>query len=77
MGFKWNEADFVQYVADPTKFLQAKENDKKARGKMMFKLPKEEDAKNVYAYIASLSPAPAADGAAAPAADAAAAPASN
>ena len=59
MGFKWNEADFVQYVADPTKFLQEKEDDKKAKGKMMFKLPKEEDAKNVYAYIASLSPAPA------------------
>jgi cytochrome c len=59
MGFTWNEADFVKYVADPTKFLQEKENDKKARGKMMFKLPKEEDAKNVYAFIASLSPAPA------------------
>lgn len=59
MGFKWNEADFVKYVADPTKFLQEKEDDKKAKGKMMFKLPKEEDAKNVYAYIASLSPAPA------------------
>lgn len=59
-GFKWNEADFVAYVADPTKFLQEKLGDKKAKGKMMFKLPKEEDAKNVYAFIASLSPAPAA-----------------
>jgi cytochrome c len=70
MGFAWNEEDFVKYVADPTKFLQEKENDKKARGKMMFKLPKEEDARNVYAFIASLSPAPAAT-------DAAAEPASN
>jgi len=60
MGFTWNEADFVKYVADPTKFLQEKENDKKAKGNMMFKLPKEEDAKNVWAFIASLSPAPAA-----------------
>lgn len=58
-GFKWNEADFVAYVADPSKFLEDKLGDKKARGKMMFKLPKEEDAKNVYAFIASLSPAPA------------------
>jgi cytochrome c len=60
-GFKWNEADFVTYVADPSKFLEEKLGDKKARGKMMFKLAKEEDAKNVYAFIASLSPAPAAN----------------
>ena len=59
-GFAWNEADFVTYVADPAKFLQTKLEDKKAKSKMMFKLPKEEDAKNVYAFIASLSPAPAA-----------------
>ncbi|WP_374434968.1 cytochrome c family protein [Tabrizicola sp.] len=57
MGFAWNEEDFVKYVADPTKFLQEKEEDGKARSKMMFKLPKEEDARNVYAFIASLSPA--------------------
>ena len=59
-GFVWNEADFVAYVADPSKFLQTKLDDKGARGKMMFKLPKEADAANVWAYIASLSPAPAA-----------------
>jgi cytochrome c len=67
MGFTWNEEDFVQYVADPTKFLQEREEDGKARSKMMFKLPKEEDARNVWAFIASLSPA----------AGAAAEPASN
>ena len=58
-GFAWNEADFVTYVADPTKFLKEKLGDKSAKSKMSFKLAKEEDAKNVYAYIASLSPAPA------------------
>ncbi|MFN3992221.1 MAG: c-type cytochrome [Tabrizicola flagellatus] len=58
-GFAWNEADFVTYVADPAKFLQDKLGDKKAKSKMTFKLPKEEDARNVWAYIASLSPAPA------------------
>lgn len=73
-GFAWNEADFVTYVADPAKFLQEKLGDKKAKSKMMFKLPKEEDAKNVWAFIASL--APAADAAAAPA-EGEAAPASN
>lgn len=58
-GFAWNEADFVTYLADPAKFLQEKLGDKKAKSKMSFKLAKEEDAKNVWAYIASLSPAPA------------------
>ena len=59
-GFTWNEADFVTYVADPGKFLKEKTGDKAAKTKMSFKLPKEEDAKNVYAFISSLSPAPAA-----------------
>ncbi|MFN7224927.1 MAG: c-type cytochrome [Paracoccaceae bacterium] len=65
-GFVWSEADFVEYVADPAKFLKAKLDDKAAKTKMSFKLAKAEDAKNVYAYIASLSPA--AEAAAAPAA---------
>lgn len=73
-GFAWNEADFVAYVADPAKFLKEKLDDKGAKSKMSFKLPKEEDAKNVYAFLASL--APAADAAAAPA-EGEAAPASN
>lgn len=59
-GFTWNEADFVAYVADPTKFLKEKLSDTGARGKMMFKLAKEADAQNVWAYIVSVSPAPAA-----------------
>ena len=63
-GFAWNEADFVTYVADPAKFLKEKTGDKAAKSKMSFKLPKEEDARNVYAFIASLSPAPAATDAA-------------
>lgn len=56
-GFAWDEATFVEYVADPQKFLRAKLDDSKAKSLMSFKLGKEEDAKNVYAYIASLSPA--------------------
>lgn len=56
-GFVWNEADFVAYVADPAKFLKTKLDDKGAKSKMSFKLGKEEDAKNVWAYIVSLSPA--------------------
>ena len=73
-GLVWDEASFFEYVANPSEFLQAYLEDPKARGKMMFQLKKPEDVQNVYAYIASLSPAaaPAADAAAAPAADAAA-----
>ncbi len=56
-GFVWNEADFITYVADPGKFLKTKLDDKGAKSKMSFKLGKEEDAKNVWAYIVSLSPA--------------------
>ena len=67
-GFVWDEASFVEYVADPAKFLKTKLDDKSAKSKMAFKLPKEQDAHNVWAYIVSLSPA---------AADAAAEPATN
>lgn len=65
-GFVWNEADLVAYVSDPTGFLKDKLGDPSARGKMMFKLAKEQDAHDVWAYIVSLSPAvaPAADAAA-------------
>ncbi len=56
-GFVWDEASFVEYVADPSKFLKTKLDDKGAKGKMQFKLPKADDAANVWAYIVSLSPA--------------------
>ncbi|AZL60684.1 cytochrome C [Tabrizicola piscis] len=75
-GLVWDEANFVEYVQDPAKFLKAKLGDDKAKSKMAFKLKKPEDAANVWAYIASLSPAPAAAGEAAPA-EGEAAPATN
>lgn len=53
----WTEANFVGYVQDPTGFLKEFTGDRKARGKMSFKVRKEEDAINVYAYLASLAPA--------------------
>jgi cytochrome c len=66
-GAVWTEADFVAYVADPAKFLKEKSGDPKAKSKMSFKLTNEQEAKDVYAFIASLSPAPAAaEGEAAP-----------
>ena len=71
-GYVWTEADLAVYVQDPTKFLVEKTGDKKAKSKMMFKLKKEEDAKNVAAFLASLAPAPDAAATDAAATDAAA-----
>ncbi|WP_103333122.1 c-type cytochrome [Pseudotabrizicola formosa] len=68
-GFVWDEASFLEYAADPAKFLKARLDDSGARSKMAFKLANEKERLDVYAYIASLSPAaePAAEGEAAPA----------
>ena len=56
-GLVWNEADFIQYVADPGKFLKEKSGDAKAKTQMSFKLPKEQEAKDVWAFLSSLAPA--------------------
>ncbi|WP_135447193.1 MULTISPECIES: c-type cytochrome [Tabrizicola] len=72
-GAVWDEASFVEYVQNPAKFLKERLGDDKAKSKMAFQLKKPEDAANVWAFIASLSPAPApteaapAEGEAAPA----------
>ena len=57
-GLAWTEADFVTYVADPKKFLAAYLDDSKAKSKMSFKLKKEEEAANVWAYLVSVGPQP-------------------
>ena len=56
-GLMWNEADFVTYVADPKKFLKTYLDDKKAKSKMSFKLKKEQDVKDVWAFIVANGPA--------------------
>jgi cytochrome c len=66
-GAVWDEASFVAYVQDPADYLKTALGDDKAKSKMAFKLKKPEDAANLWAFIASLSPAPAAEGEAAPA----------
>jgi cytochrome c len=55
-GLEWNEADFVAYTEDPKKFLATYLDDKKARSKMSFKLRKEEDRADVWAYLVSVGP---------------------
>ena len=51
----WTEETFVGYVQNPKEFLRAFLDDSKARAKMSYKVRKEEDARNVYAYLFSLS----------------------
>jgi len=51
-GLEWNEEDFVPYVADPRGFLVEYLDDSGARSKMSFRMPDEQDAKDVWAYLA-------------------------
>ncbi|MDJ0995118.1 MAG: cytochrome C [Dinoroseobacter sp.] len=53
-GMVYDEATFVAYVQDPTGKIREATGDDKARGKMSFRVRKEEDAVNLYAFIASL-----------------------
>ncbi len=55
-GVVWNEENFVGYALDPTGWLRATLGDPKARGKMTFKVRKEEDALNMFAFLASIGP---------------------
>jgi|TARA_B110000967_G_C18833631_1_gene535422 cytochrome c len=55
-GTVWNEGNFVAFVKDPTGWLKVKLEDPKARSKMSFKVKKEEDAQNIFAFLQSLGP---------------------
>ncbi|MGR3565614.1 MAG: c-type cytochrome [Heliomarina sp.] len=55
-GIVWDEAHFTDYVMDPTAYLKEHTGDSSARSKMTFKLRKEEDAANVWAYLVSVGP---------------------
>lgn len=57
-GMIWDEANFVGYVQDPTGWLREVLEDSSARGKMAYKVREEEDAYDIYAYLASLGPEP-------------------
>ncbi|WP_299629012.1 c-type cytochrome [uncultured Tateyamaria sp.] len=59
-GIVWDEANFVGYVQDPTGWLRETTGNN-GRGNMTYKVRKEADAVNLYAYFASLAPAPEAD----------------
>jgi len=55
-GLVWEEETFTAYVEDPRAFLREYLDDKKARSGMAFKLKKEEDRADVWAYLVSIGP---------------------
>lgn len=54
-GLVWTEEKFVEYVQDPTAFLREELDDSGARSAMSFKVRKEDEAIDLYAYLASLA----------------------
>ncbi len=54
-GEVWNEENFVSYVQDPTGWLREKLEDRRARGKMAYQVRAEQDAYDLYAYLATFS----------------------
>ena len=52
-GLVWNEETFVGYSLDPVEFLREFLDDRRARGRMTFKVRKPDDAVNLYAFIRS------------------------
>lgn len=55
-GQTWTEANFVSYVMDPAGWLRSTLDDPRARSKMTFKVREEEDARDLFAYLASVAP---------------------
>ena len=54
-GGIWTEDNFVGYVQDPTDWLREKLDDRRARGKMAYKVREEDQAKDIYAYLATFT----------------------
>ncbi|SLN32353.1 c-type cytochrome [Pseudooctadecabacter jejudonensis] len=53
MGTVWTEENFVGYVQDPTGWLRETLDNNRARGKMAYRVRQEEEAINIYAYLAT------------------------
>lgn len=54
-GAVWTEEEIFAYLEDPKDYLREKLDDKKAKSKMSFKLKKEDERKDVIAYLATLT----------------------
>ncbi|MEP1765194.1 MAG: c-type cytochrome [Sulfitobacter sp.] len=55
-GLIWNEEAFTKFVADPKAFLAEVTGDNRAKSKMSFKVRKEKEATDVWAYLVSVGP---------------------
>lgn len=54
-GLTWTNETFTAYVQDPTGYLREVLDHSRARAKMSFKVRKEQDALDIYAFLHSLS----------------------
>lgn len=61
-GAVWTQEAFVGYVQDPTSWLRETLDDNRARGKMAYRVRAEEEAINIYAYLATFGAEEAAEG---------------
>ena len=52
-GTVWTEESFVGYVQDPTGWLRETLDNNRARGKMAYRVRDQEEAINIYAYLAT------------------------
>lgn len=55
-GAVFDEATFVAFVSDPKAWLKDVTGNGKARSKMSYKVRKEQEAKDLYAFLHSLAP---------------------
>jgi cytochrome c len=54
-GAVWEEANFVAYVQDPTGFLREATGETSGRSKMAYQVRDEQEAHDLYAYLATFS----------------------
>jgi cytochrome c len=54
-GAVWTEESFVAYVQDPTGWLRDALDDRRARGKMAYQVRQEDQAYDLYAYLATFA----------------------
>jgi len=53
-GNVWVEETFVAWIMDPTGFIREATENRRARAKMSYKVRDEQQAKDIYAYVASI-----------------------
>ena len=54
-GAVWEQENFVAYVQDPTGFLREALDDRRARGKMAYQVRDEQQAHDLYAFLATFA----------------------